>query len=398
MKKVFLSLGSKKLEDNIKNFKGIEIIDSERDLDSLKELIKYVDNIDFLVINRLLDNGTEKLLDISRVAQKKNIRIVLLMDDMTSFEEKCLMSSLISLGVYAFILITDINEKEFRDIIDNYPQQFNFDILSEPKVIEKEKIIEKKVEVEKIKEVEIMDNSVISFFSAAPTGKSFLSWNLAHALSEREYETVLINVDKGYSANSFFNIDEDELEVECKPILKEFVLKENLKVYTGPILSEEKISNDEFNELLNSLRINNDIVIVDTNSEVDENTLIALKYSTINVLIFDLDNMHNQFNLNLIDKLNGYINFKKTIAVINNAYRRSKELEYIKEFINKISKDFKDVIIIENAGSKTFDYIHTNTCNYLEDKDKFGGDFENLLNALKAKKKRKGIIQKIFKR
>lgn len=398
MKKVFLALGNKKLEDNIKSFSGIEIIDSEANLDNLKELIKYVDNIEFLVINRLLDNGTEKLLDISRIAQKKNIRIVLLMDDMSSFEEKCFMSSLISLGVYAFILITDINEKEFKDIINNYPQQFNFEILSEPKVIQKEKIIEKKVQIEKIREIEIMDNSVISFFSSAPTGKSFLSWNLAHALSERGYETALINVDKGYSANSFFNIDEDELEVECNPILKEFVLKENLKVYTGPILSEEKISNDEFNELLNSLRINNDIVIVDTHSDVDENTLIALKYSTINVFIFDLDNMHNQFNLNLIDKLNGYINFKKTIAVINNVYKGSKELEYIKEFINKISKDFKDVIIIENSGAKTFDYIHTNTCNYIEDKDKFGGDFEKLLNALKAKRKRKGIIEKIFKR
>lgn len=283
-----------------------------------------------------------------------------------------------------------------------------------PKESEKEYIeVIKEVEVEKpvfiektkevLKEIEVMSNSVITCVSASSNGKSYLSWNLAHALADRGYEVAVINLDNGYSANRYYYMDEDDNRAfkdidskDAEEIYKNFYqFKHNIKVYTGSLCSKEKIDKDKFLELLNLTRVNNDIVIIDGNSELDENLLTSLYYSNSVVFVFDLDNMHLYKNLNLLEKIYDKLNFKKTVAVINNVYKNSKELNHVRKTINDISEEFKAIIEISNIGDKTHDYIYTETCNYFKD-NKFKNEFDDLVNALSAKRKKKGLISKFF--
>ncbi|MEG2983589.1 MAG: hypothetical protein RR835_02735 [Peptostreptococcaceae bacterium] len=257
--------------------------------------------------------------------------------------------------------------------------------------VQKTIMIEKEVEVEV--KVPILKNSCITIISNATTGKSFLTWNMAHCFSQNEYLTTVINLDRGYSANSYFGIDESldsalegiEEEKDFKSVFeKAYLVEPNLRVVTNKICSDKEVPKDNILKLISSSGASSDVTIIDTKSKVDETLKMIINYSNIVIIVFDLDYMHYKLNLQMLEELKEDLNLDKTIAVINNTFDGCKEKDKIYKFIKELK--FKDIITVRNAGSEAYDTIYTQTCPYftLEDKN-FKDDIDTLMETLSAK-------------
>lgn len=285
------------------------------------------------------------------------------------------------------------------------------DTEAEVKYVEKEVIkevikeVEKPVVVEKIVEKvsTFRSDAVITFLSNCSSGKSFLSWNVAYALS-RYYKVAYINMDSANSANSYFkidNIDEYPLVDIERRSLKElsklgFRINDNLFVYTGRFGERTYINNGFLLKILNQLRAENNILIIDTASGYTDNLMLAINLSNDLVMVYDCDYGHVNLNDQMMDKVSQYTPIRP-IAVVNNSFKESRELTMVRKHL-KDSSIFKDIISINNCGKGTYDYIHTNTCNYLRDKSEFTDDLELLINSLKLQCEgdSSGVFSKLF--
>lgn len=268
------------------------------------------------------------------------------------------------------------------------------------KVIKKEvvKIVEKEVE----KKVEIINTSIITVLSGAPTGKTFLTWNLAHCFANRNYKVSVINLDRGYSANIFFGVPEGEQafrgitnedEITEDILNKGYRLNNNLEIFTGELCTDNKISVQQFLKLLNIVQSQSDITIIDFSENVNEVLEVAILHSNLNLMVFDIDNMHYHLNLKFLEEIQN-LNFRKTIAVINNAFIESQEVKNTENLINEIG--FNRICTIRNDRA-TYDVMHTDSCTYFKTKNKnFKNDIDNLLNTMKSKEKKKSFFKKIL--
>lgn len=404
--KVFLAVGSEEIEKKISKISDIEIVDTEDDLVTLQNLIEYLD-VKYLIINRLLDNGNSVLLDVAKKAREKNIKIILLMDNLESFEEKKLIGALVNYEVYSYLDISNFQEEQLMEVLKNYPKEFSFDLLSKPKVVEKivevPKIITKEVTITK----EVLSNATISLISNCSTGKSFIAWNLAYCFSKMGYKTSVLNLDRAYSANIFYGID-NGVDGALKNISSRqniydfindaYVINKNLKVITNNLCSKEEIPNDCFLKVLNTVRSKSDITIIDLKSRMDDNLRTALAYSNIILFVFDIDYMHFSLNIELLNEICNEINFKRTIAVLNNVFPGSKEIKNIESYIRKIDKDLKNIVSIRNCGSVAYDTMFTGTCPYFEtENDGFKKDIDNLMERMSARKE-ETFLDKLLKK
>ena len=247
--------------------------------------------------------------------------------------------------------------------------------------------------------------------SAAPTGKSYLGWNLAYALSVQGYKIAYVNIDFCNSSNFFFGIEDEDPAFEdiisknknLQTLVDDgYIINVNIIIYTGEFGKQSSISKEIFSMLLSRLRADNDIVIIDPASGLSENLMIALQYSNTAIMISDLDYSHLEMNLRFLDKISALLNKNKTIAVINNIYENSNKINSVEKVLEEKNL-FKEIVKIRNAGPTTYDYINTDTCNYLEDNSQFTEDFKILLDILRVKtysknKKKKGLFSKIFKK
>ena len=312
------------------------------------------------------------------------------------------------------------NIEKYEKILDREVEK----VREIEKIVEKEVIkeVEKEVVKEVVKEVEVEKpiiiekevykvtsfryDAVITFVSANATGKTFLSWNLAHALS-KNYKVAFVNIDSCSSANSYFGIDSEVIPFKNmdKKLLRDVVeegyrVNKNLTVYTGEFGTRPYLRNDIYFKVLNQLRSENNIVIIDTASGYNDNLLTSLNYSSDIIFVYDLDNSHLKMNDRLLEKVEESIS-KNTIAVINNVYIGSKELVNVDKHLNGLNM-FREVLNISNCGVTTYDYMFSNTCNYLKDKNDFTNDIDTLIAALrlegteKSRRSKVGLGKRIF--
>lgn len=310
------------------------------------------------------------------------------------------------------------NHSRFKPIIKEKIVEVEKEVIRE---VEKEVIKEVEVEKEVIKEIEkpiIIEkeivkvntfkyDSVITFVSAASTGKSYLSWNLAHALS-KYYKVAYVNIDTYCSASDYFGINVPNMPLHniekktLKDVISEgYQTNSNLVVYTGKPGETPNIRNDIFFKILNQLRSENNIVIIDTSSIYNDNLQTALNYSNDIIFVYDLDICHLKANDRLYEKVRESLSPNNTIAVINNVYSRSKELPNVDRYLRN-KKVFREITSISNCGDTTYDYMYSNTCNYKKDNNDFTTDTDVLISILRlegANNRRKdnvGIAKKLF--
>lgn len=260
--------------------------------------------------------------------------------------------------------------------------------------------------VEKIIKIEVVTSSTITVLSGAPTGKSFIAWNLAHLFAKRDYKTSLVNIDRGYSSNILFGIDSDSESAlknleskDLKLIYDEgYLAKENLKIFTHDLLSTEKIDSEYYLEALNYIRINSDMIIIDCKSGYDEKLKNSLTSSSLNLLVFDLDNMHTRFNMQFIEQMKELLNPQKTVVIINNVFASSNELNHLLKLLKGLNMPFKEILTVKSCGVAAYNAMYTNMCPYDLSKDKeFKEDFDKVMDCLMAREKR-SILNKLFKK
>ncbi|HYE82549.1 MAG TPA: hypothetical protein VEG39_10360 [Clostridia bacterium] len=248
---------------------------------------------------------------------------------------------------------------------------------------------------------------IISIISNQATGKSHTAWNLGCCLSRRSYTTSLFNIDRGYSANLFFNIDEiynDLLDFTIqnnkhRDIFDNCCKRKNLSIVTGKLGDEKEIGSDDFLKLLYGIRIKSDITIVDTRTGLSHSTRLSVKNSTYDMLIFDCDIMHFHMNMKMLEELKDDFAPEKTIAVINNTNIKSPGHKFIYNEIVNTGIPFKGIASVSSCGLQSSELMHTGLSPYqaAEEVNKsFVRDVNSLVDMLSARPGWNGSAAGIF--
>jgi len=355
--KVFLSIGNKTLEDKIKSYNSIEIVDGESDLKIVKALIQHL-QVEYIIINSLLDEEGDSLLEIAKEARKNDIKVIVIMPGMESIIEKKLVGALANVDVNAFIFINDLTEEKLKNILDNYPKEFNFNMLGkqEVKFIEKEKIVK-----EEIIKATVLKSNIITCYSPDDNFLSAeVSSQLAIKLSEINQLKTIVNdfnninpmidhllvIDKKLPINDRYGldsktsmaalvnaIDRDRLNPD---IFKKLVIrhpKYKFDVITGlyDLFLDDHVERHHYEKIIKAASDIYDLVIINTNSYLKaESTFTALTNAT-KVITISRDNYSSIRNLiSQIVLLNKRIDKEKFNIIV------SKNIDYgIKEEILK---------------------------------------------------------------
>ena len=313
---------------------------------------------------------------------------------------------------YKKIVNTDIRniEKQKNVEVQYIEKVKEVEVIKEVEV-EKEKPIIVEKEVYKVNKVRY--DSIISVVSNAPTGKTYLTWNLAYALAE-SYKVAVISIDKNSSANAYFGIIDEDISYpldnienkSIREIAEEGIqITKNLTLYTGKFGEKAELLRNTLLSLVSSLRAENNIIIIDTMTGYSKNLLSALQISNDILFVYNMDNAHIRLNNKLLRNLGEEKEESiNSICVLNNVFRESREYKDVLNHLEK-SNNFQQVITVSNAGNTSYDCINSKTCNYLKDNSDFTRDIDVLINALKlegktvnSNKKKGSLINKLLRR
>lgn len=415
---VLSALNHEDIEEYIKYLPGVLLLDIAVDKRSLMEMAGSA-AYDLVLVSKELP-GSEKiehLIEVLSTEGLKGQRIIYLYGE---YDESCdgFTRFLINQGIYDFHVGEAITSKDIERLIfrpsgkdkafgyfqsrfDNehyfdYCEQnykgnsrfFNGSILINQglKQLFKGRSI-KRIPFEKL---------VISIISNQATGKSHTAWNLACCLSGHKYSTSLLNIDRGYSANLFFDIDELYYNLldftirnnEHKNILDSCCKRKNLNIITGKLGDEKEIDDHDFMDLLYSIRTKSDITIIDTRTGLSALTRLSIKSSTYDLMVFDCDIMHFHMNMCMLEGLKNDFVPEKTIAVINNTNVKSSSHKFIFNELVSTGIPFKDIAFISSCGFLSSEMMHTGLSPYHtagEENKNFVCDMDSLLDRLSTR-------------
>lgn len=358
IKKFFLALGNENLENDIENL-DIEILDKTNDLEVLYDLLEYIE-VDFIVLNRLLDDDEAgNIKKISKRSKSKNAKIILLSDDFKSYEERKLITTLVGYDVNVFLKFSEVYKIEKS--IESYPKEFDFNILS-PEVEEKSiPIVPKVNQSSYIDQITKGFKRIIGVASFAQTGKSYIASNLAYTLSKEGIKTALVDADfKNRALSYYFNIwDEkknayinilDDLNENKFKSINDYCFSSmngNLNILTNTKYDEDSESIDfdidleHFIKIIDYLRVENEIVIIDMSSILNEYSKRILNLVDTVLFVQNLDYRMMDLNKSKLKKLDRNI-LKKMILVINR-YVENKDLS------EKLIRDFFEIDFIDES-------------------------------------------------
>ncbi len=298
--KIIIATGSLDINKKI-NLAAHIIVDSVNDLSELIDLLNYV-SVDILIVNRLLDSEAgDKLIELAKTAQEKNIKIIMLTDKVDDYQERKLISVLSNLSVYSFITFADINEKTINNTINSYPKQFEFSILAETIVKEKPVTVTQERIVERIinyhnKVITIVGNAELTAELAVVAAKYC---NKKVCVMDLDFWDsgldLLLNIESDIRDSSYTSIYQYMTEnIENTALDKNIVEQSSIKLKglnIHTLLEEYKHSNYQdyksiaINQLIDLIYRNYDLTVINANSSVlDEYSIIAVRNSD-NVII-----------------------------------------------------------------------------------------------------------------
>ena len=362
----------------------VDISDVAESAEELYELLNY-SKADTLVLSKYLIGYENPRILIERIkTTRPELRIIYLYGDEDSDTElfiKYLESkNIIDYHVGNNVSSIDLNRLLFRN-------------REEKRTVIKN-LFKKNIKTLWVKE---LDTAVISIYSNCSNGKSHLAWNLSTAFAHRGYKTALFNIDRGYSANLYFGIEDIYFDLldylieqgEHKNILDSCFKKGNLHVISGNLGNDNIISTEDFLKLFYFIRSKCDILIIDTYTGLKDTTTLAINNSNIDFLVFDSDLMHFHMNKLMIEKLGSTLIEEKTYAIINDCSSTSGSYNYIYKQINKLNTKFKGVLPLSTCGSLGCDLMYTGKTPYEADlKSSFSLDINNILSAINARNRR----------
>lgn len=340
---------------------------------------------DVIVLSRNLggNENPKQLLESIR-SLRRDIRIIFLYGK----EDKDTKEFLVFLErqkINDYFVGTDISSEELIQLI--FPESPDMHRRTRP-------IFGKRTKTLRVKEI---DSAVIAIYSNSSNGKSHFAWNMAVALTQRGYRTTLINIDRGFSANIYFGIEEiyhDLLDYltanqNHKAIMDSCCIKGNLHIVSGKPGSDVILQSEDFLKLLYFARAQSDIVIIDTYTGLNETTLQAINNSSVDFLLFDSDLMHFHMNKIMLKEQSNWFMEKKTFAVINNCNTGSEAYKYIYKQLSKLGIHFKGIFPLSSCGTQGCDLMCTGKTPYqASPKSSFSMDLDKILAAIHARSAR----------
>lgn len=386
--KVLLAVNHDEIEEYVSGLAGINIISVVKDRKSLLSSAAACDYEVAIIANEL--EGNEDMRDIIRVLAAKKSPAQRIVFFYGEWDEDCddFTRLLSSSGIRDYFIGAEVTSKIIEGLIFNCSSEEQRNVPSN-----KNRDKGNRKYRESIKSV---GKAVITIISNHATGKSHTAWNLGYCFSKLGYGTSIFNVDRGYSANLYWDIDEIYYDLlsfsinhnRYKDIPESCFRIKNLSIITGRLGDEEEISTEDFMKILYTIRTKSDITIIDTRTGLSEITKQAIRNSTYDLLVFDSDIMHYHMNMLMIEKLKEEFVPEKTIAVINNTNIKTSSHKFIYNELKSTGLPFKDIIPISACGYLSSEVMHTNKTPYqLRDervKD-FVKDMDSLLERLNAK-------------
>lgn len=419
------------IEEFIKCLPGIKALDIVRDKKTLLDTIGS-DSYDLVLLSKELPGSEEMeyLIEVLSSEKFRSQRVVFVYGEHDGICDG-FIRLLIEHGIYDFYVGDEITSRDIERLIFRpagketafgyYKSRFdNEQYFNNKERNQKQNsssfaasILSNSVSRPFLKNISYKRNPfeklIISIISNQATGKSHTAWNLGCCFSKLGYVTSLFNIDRGYSANLFFDIDEiyyDLLDFtiqnnKYKDILNNCYKKKNLSIVTGKLGDENEMSSDDFLKLLYSIRTKSDITIIDTGTGISALTRVSIKSSTYDLLIFDCDVMHFHMNMKMLETLKDDFVPEKTIAVINNTNVKSSSHKFIYNELTNTGIPFKDIAFISSCGMLSSEVMHTGMSPYQaagEENKGFVSDIDNLLDRLSTRPGRHGIADRIFRK
>lgn len=371
MKSIITALNFPQLNNYIRdNFSDkVEVV--HEDIMYQEGLFDYLLNFkspDSLILSLdLPGDGANDYKDVDLVKKVRTINDTIKIIVICNEDSKELRNSLYPLGVYDIFISDKANYEQLIQAIESDEKiriketyievPVNYNVSKE--IIEKKEII-----------LENADLRLVTFISAAPSGKTEIANNLAHIAAEQGKKTALVDIDeRKFEQFYYFDIDEDKIKADYgykgynKYNILFNALKESdvrvipeisyqysklLHVYTGDV---EEINPDieGIGKLLDRMRSIYNITIVDT-GVINNTVLEAISISDTVLFVHDMRFSSIKLNEKILEKLLHTTNIKKFYLVIN-MYEESSKVspDIITEYYkNEIGIEFKEVIIIPN--------------------------------------------------
>lgn len=409
------------IEGYIKGLKDVSDFDTAIDFKSFVNMAAA--GYDVLLVSRGSsgDLGIEQLLRELRAKGRKSQRIALLYGE---YDDCCdsFIRQIIALGIYDFHVGGAITSKHIQRLLyrpsgkakalgyvesryanEYYDENAEHTYRGENRFLPGVAAISRSIKQLLGSGISStgFERQVISLISNQATGKSHTAWNLACCLSGRGYETSLLNIDRGYSANLFFDIDEIYYD------LLDFKLQNNnhntitdscykigkLSVLTGRLGNDKQLSETDFSRLLYSIRTKAAVTIIDTGTGPTELTRLSVKGSTCDLLVFDCDIMHYHMNMLMLEQLGEDFVPEKTIAVINNTNIRNPAHKSIYNQLVDTGIPFRDIASISSCGLLSHELMNTGMAPYAsgrEESKELVRDIDDLLGRLSGERVKKG--------
>lgn len=399
--KLLSALNNEEIEDYIRLLPEIEAVITVKDPKTLIDSAAS-DSYDLVLISTELA-GSEEMEDLIEVLSSevyKRLRIVFVYGE---YDAACnhLIGFLLSHGIYDFHVGTEITSKDIERLIFR-PAEKETALRYFKSCYNESEFLNRKERSLKRNRCSSgtapylripFEKAVISIISNHATGKSHTAWNLSSCCSKRGYATSLFNIDRGYSANLYFDIDEifyDLLDYTLKNDRQKDILdiccrRKNLSIITGRLGDEKELSSEDFLNLLYSIRTKSDVTLIDTRTGLSALTRASVKSSIYDLLIFDCDVMHFHMNMKMLEELKDDFVPEKTIAVINNTNVKSSSHKFIYNELINTGIPFKGIAFISSCSHLSYEIMHTGLTPYQKAGDNckgFANDIDNLLDLL----------------
>lgn len=397
--KILLGVNHEGIEEYVANLSDIDIIDNVRDK---RSLLYSACNYDYdlaFIASEL--SGNEKIEDILEVIisnKSPGQRVAYLYGE---YDDSCdeFIELLKRMGIHDFHIGAEVPASVIDTLIYKYPKQECTDNYSKSGKCRRESPYTRNTKP--------AGKTVLSILSNHTTGKSHTAWNLGYCFSKLGCTTSIINVDRGYSANLYWNIDEMYYDLlgftiaqgKHKEILQSCFRVKNLNIITGSLGDENEVGSEDFMKILYAVRTQSDIAIIDTRTGISDITRQAIKNSVYDLLVFDCNIMHYHMNMLMIDQLREEFVPEKTIAVINNTNVKSSSHKFIYNELVNSGLPFKSILPISACGYFSSEIMHTNKTPYQHKDDRlkeFKKDMDNLLLELIPRYEASGKTVGIF--
>lgn len=403
------ALNYQEIEEYLAYLPGVGKLDIVRNKSSLLDAAAAMEH-ELILVSREL-SGSESLEQVLTILSAEEFRPRRIIFIYGEYDAVCddFVRQLINLGIYDYFVGDEITSRDIERLVFSpcgkeaairyFQSRYDNDSFFSSKTHNAKKGINLRgfeaLVGKKNKKNAAFEKLIISIISNHTTGKSHTAWNLGYCLSKRGYATSLLNMDRGYSANLYFDVDDiyyDLLDFTLQNKLHKDILdncwkKRNLRIITGRLGDEREVNEEDFVKLLYNVRTRSDITIIDTRTGISAITRLSVKNSIYDLLIFDCDVMHFHMNMKMLEELGDDFMAEKTIAVINNTNVKSSSHKFIYNELKRSGIPFRDIVPISSCGFLGCEMMHTGIVPYQaagKEYKEFARDMDKLLDKLSA--------------